>query len=62
MRRRRSSRKDQLIKQIQFPKIVLPTAATTAGIVSFVFGLVALGLLMLFYPDRISLIPAAASR
>ena len=29
---------DQLIKQIQFPKIVLPTAATVAGIVSFAFG------------------------
>ncbi|MFL5717905.1 MAG: ABC transporter permease, partial [Chloroflexota bacterium] len=47
--------KDQLIKQIQFPKIVLPTAATVAGIVSFTFGLVALGLLMLLYSDRISL-------
>ena len=58
-------RKDQLIKQIQFPKIVLPVAATTAGIVSFAFGLVALGLLMLFYPDRISpyllLIPVIAA-
>lgn len=47
--------KDQLIKQIQFPKIVLPTAATVAGIVSFGFGLIALLLLMLFYADRISL-------
>ena len=36
-------RQDQLIKQIQFPKIVLPAAATTAGIVSFAFGTVALG-------------------
>ena len=57
--------KDQLIKQIQFPKIVLPTAAAVAGIVSFFFGLAALGLLMLFYPDRISpylvLIPVIAS-
>ena len=57
--------KDQLIKQIQFPKIVLPTAATVAGIVSFAFGLVALGLLMLFFPDRISpyllLIPVIAA-
>ena len=56
--------KDQLIKQIQFPKIVLPTAATVAGVVSFAFGLVALGLLMLFYPDRITpyllLIPVIA--
>ena len=56
--------KDQLIKQIQFPKIVLPTAAVVAGVVSFAFGLVALGLLMLFYPDRITpyllLIPVIA--
>jgi len=57
--------KDQLIKQIQFPKIVLPTAAVVAGAVSFVFGLVALGLLMLFYPARITpyllLIPVIAA-
>jgi ABC-type polysaccharide/polyol phosphate export permease len=46
--------KDQLIKQIQFPKIVLPTAATVAGVVSFGFGLIALFLLMLFYRDRVS--------
>jgi ABC-type polysaccharide/polyol phosphate export permease len=56
--------KDQLIKQIQFPKIVLPTAAVVAGAVSFAFGLVALALLMLFYPDRITpyllLIPVIA--
>ena len=45
---------DQLIKQIQFPKIVLPVAATTAGVVSFAFGTVALGLLMLFFSDRIT--------
>jgi ABC-type polysaccharide/polyol phosphate export permease len=47
-------RQDQLIKQIQFPKLVLPVAATTAGIVSFAFGTVALGLLMLLYADRIT--------
>jgi homopolymeric O-antigen transport system permease protein len=56
--------KDQLIKQIQFPKIVLPTAAVVAGAVSFAFGLVALGLLMSFYQDRITpyllLIPVIA--
>ena len=56
--------KDQLIKQIQFPKIVLPTAATVAGVVSFAFGTVALVLLMVFYPHRISpyvlLIPVIA--
>jgi ABC-type polysaccharide/polyol phosphate export permease len=57
--------KDQLIKQIQFPKIVLPAASTVAGVVSFGFGLVALGLLMLFYRDRITpyllLIPVIAA-
>jgi ABC-type polysaccharide/polyol phosphate export permease len=47
-------RQDQLIKQIQFPKLVLPVAATTAGIVSFAFGTAALGLLMLVYSDRIT--------
>jgi ABC-type polysaccharide/polyol phosphate export permease len=45
---------DQLIKQIQFPKIVLPTAAVVAGVVSFAFGTIALALLMLFFPSRIS--------
>ena len=45
---------DQLIKQIQFPKIVLPVAAVTAGIVSFAFGTIALGLVIIFFPHRIS--------
>jgi ABC-type polysaccharide/polyol phosphate export permease len=57
--------KEQLIKQIQFPKIVLPTAATVAGVVSFAFGLFSLGLLMLFYQDRITpyllLVPVIAA-
>ncbi|HYH93726.1 MAG TPA: ABC transporter permease [Candidatus Saccharimonadales bacterium] len=56
---------DRLIKQIQFPKLVLPVAATTAGVVGFAFGLIPLGLLMLFYQDRISgyllLIPIIAA-
>jgi ABC-type polysaccharide/polyol phosphate export permease len=56
---------DRLIKQIQFPKLVLPVAATTAGVVGFAFGLIPLGLLMLFYPDRITpyllLIPVIAA-
>ncbi len=43
-----------LIRQIQFPKIVLPTAAVMAGTISFGFGLVALGLVYLFYLDRLS--------
>jgi len=46
---------DRLIKQIQFPKLVLPLASVVAGVVSFAFGLVALALLMvLLYPDRIT--------
>ena len=45
----------RLIKQIAFPKIVLPVAATTAGVVGFAFGLVPLGLIMLLYADRISI-------
>lgn len=47
---------ERLIKQLQFPKIVLPIASTAAGLVSFGFGLLALaGLLLLLYADRISL-------
>ncbi len=43
-----------LIRQIQFPKLVLPTAAVVAGTMSFGFGLIALGLVYLFYLDRLS--------
>jgi lipopolysaccharide transport system permease protein len=47
------SSQDRLIKQLQFPKIVLPTAATVAGVVNFAFGCLALaGLLVIFYRDR----------
>ncbi len=46
---------ERLIKQIQFPKIILPTATTVAGIANFAFGMIPLaGLLVLFYADRIS--------
>lgn len=45
---------EKLIKQIQFPKIVLPVAATTAGVVGFAFGLIPLFAIMLVYADRIS--------
>ena len=55
---------EKLIKQIQFPKLVLPVAATTAGVVGFAFGLVPLAGIMLLYQDRISpflvLIPVIA--
>jgi len=45
---------EKLIKQIQFPKIVLPVAATTAGVVGFLFGLIPLAGIMLLFGDRIS--------
>jgi ABC-type polysaccharide/polyol phosphate export permease len=47
--------RQQLIRQIQFPKIVLPTASVIAGTLSFAFGLVALGFVYLFYLDRLTL-------
>jgi lipopolysaccharide transport system permease protein len=43
-----------LIRQIQFPKLVLPVAATTAAVVGFIFGLIPLGAIMLLYPHRLS--------
>jgi ABC-type polysaccharide/polyol phosphate export permease len=57
---------EALIKQVRFPKIILPFAAVLAGIVSFAFGLIPLGaILVLLYPDRISatllLIPVIAA-
>lgn len=46
---------ERLIKQINFPKLVLPVAAVMAGIVNFAFGLIPLaGLLAIFYADRAS--------
>ena len=60
------SGQDKLIKQIQFPKIVLPAAASLSGVVLFAFGFVPLfGMLILMYPGRISatllLIPLVAA-
>ena len=53
-----------LIRQIQFPKIVLPMAATSAAVVGFAFSLIPLAGIMLLYPHRISaylvLIPVVA--
>jgi ABC-type polysaccharide/polyol phosphate export permease len=46
---------ERLIKQIYFPKLVLPVSAVSAGIVNFTFGLIPLiGLTILLYPDRLS--------
>jgi lipopolysaccharide transport system permease protein/teichoic acid transport system permease protein len=56
---------DRLIKQIAFPKIVLPVSATVAGVVGFAFGLIPLAGLMLFTLDRVTpyllLIPVIAA-
>ena len=47
---------DRLIRQIQFPKLVLPVASAVAGVVSFAFGLIPLAALMLLlYQGRISI-------
>ena len=56
---------DRLIRQIQFPKLVLPLASAGAGVVNFVFGLIPLaGLMLILYRDRLSvalvLIPLVA--
>ena len=46
--------RERLIKQLQFPKLVLPVASTASGLVSFMFGLIPLaGLLLLLYRDRL---------
>jgi lipopolysaccharide transport system permease protein/teichoic acid transport system permease protein len=46
---------ERLIKQIYFPKLVLPVAATMAGIVNFAFGLIPLcALLVILYSSHIS--------
>lgn len=46
---------DRLIRQIQFPKLVLPVASAVAGVVNFAFGLIPLvGLMLLLYQDRLS--------
>jgi ABC-type polysaccharide/polyol phosphate export permease len=56
---------DKLIRQIHFPKLVLPVSSVVSGIANFAFGLIPLfGLALLFYRDRITwtvlLIPAIA--
>ena len=53
-----------LIRQIQFPKLVLPIASTTAAVVGFLFGIIPLVAIMLLYPHRLSwyvlLVPVVA--
>ena len=44
-----------LIRQVQFPKLVLPVASSFAAVVNFMFGLIPLtALILLFYRDRLS--------
>jgi ABC-type polysaccharide/polyol phosphate export permease len=45
---------ERLIRQIAFPKLVLPVSVTTAGVVGFLWGLIPLAGLMLLHFDRIS--------
>ncbi|TAK02967.1 MAG: ABC transporter permease [Chloroflexota bacterium] len=47
--------RERIIKQVHFPKIILPVTATVSGVVNFAFGLVPLLLLMIaFYRERIA--------
>jgi ABC-type polysaccharide/polyol phosphate export permease len=57
--------RERLIKQIYFPKLVLPVSTTMAGVVSFGFGLIPLlAITVVFYPHRLTawflLIPVVA--
>jgi len=46
---------ERLIKQINFPKLVLPVSSVFSGIANFAFGLIPLAAIMIVaYPDRIS--------
>jgi ABC-type polysaccharide/polyol phosphate export permease len=46
---------ERLIKQIQFPKIVLPVASVSAGVLNFAFGLIPLLALLLLMPGHLTL-------
>jgi lipopolysaccharide transport system permease protein len=47
-------RAEKLIRQIAFPKLVLPVASATAGVVGFIWGLFPLGMLLLLDSHRVS--------
>src|SRR3954451_16920782 len=56
---------ERIIKQVQFPKVVLPVASVSSRIVNFAFGLIPLaGLMLLFFSNYITwwlvLIPVIA--
>jgi ABC-type polysaccharide/polyol phosphate export permease len=47
--------RQKIIKQVRFPKVVLPLSATVGGVASFAFGLIPLGaMLVIFYSSHIS--------
>jgi lipopolysaccharide transport system permease protein len=47
--------RERIIKQVNFPKVVLPMAATVGGVASFAFGLIPLfAMLFLLYPQHAS--------
>ncbi len=47
--------REKVIKQVRFPKVVLPVASTVGGLVSFLFGLIPLGaMLILLFPSHLS--------
>jgi ABC-type polysaccharide/polyol phosphate export permease len=59
-------RQERLIKQIYFPKLVLPVSGSLSGVVSFAFGLIPLlGMILLLYPGNLTawllLIPVIAA-
>jgi lipopolysaccharide transport system permease protein len=47
-------RQDKLIRSIAFPKLVLPVAETTAGVVGFAWGLIPLGALLVLDSSHLS--------
>ncbi|MEO8272527.1 MAG: ABC transporter permease [Chloroflexota bacterium] len=47
-------RQEKLIRQIAFPKLVLPMATTTAGVVGFAWGMLPLFALLLLHSNRLS--------
>jgi ABC-type polysaccharide/polyol phosphate export permease len=57
--------RERIIKQVNFPKVVLPMAAATGGVASFAFGLIPLfAMLVLLYRDHLTVwvlaLPAVA--
>lgn len=47
-------RQERLIRQIAFPKIILPISSASAGVVGFAWGLIPLAGILLLHPNRLS--------